>query len=525
MFCQKCGNQIENNAQFCIKCGTKVFIQPTVAEPPKQPVEPIIAEPETTEKSKSKKKKTGKAVLICLLVFLFIAALGVGAYFMFLYTSPSKEIVQTIEAGDFATAAELYDANIADSAVDTQDIERAIEDKLTAIQQQYTDLTTDYTTAVTQINAILRFSNENIQQKAQTALAYVEALNASRTAFDTAKQFAQLGNYPSAIENYRLVIDTDENFDAAQAEIVNMINLYKQVIMATAQTCVENNDFLTAVQTLIKAQDITGNDTEIAQKITVYKEQFILQTLEQAESLAGEKEYVQALELLTQAQNTFADIRLEDMLKKYEGHYIDSVLAQADALIADMKYDDAKALLNESLNTVSDKTKLTEKLNSVDSYRPVALSSVHLIDSRRYKWANETLTDSFGNTYDTYYMLDGFGSGGTYAVYNLIKEYTTFSGTIVACSNTASDAKFVVRIYVDDVLQYTSVQFGKTTGKLDFNIDTTSGTKLKIVAELINGKSYYSGYNSALVNCTLTKDPSVVTLEPATDITQLAEGE
>ena len=45
----------------------------------------------------------------------------------------------------------------------------------------------------------------------------------------------------------------------------------------------------------------------------------------------------------------------------------------------------------------------------------------------------------------------------------------------------------LIQIYVDDVLKYTSPQFGKTSGRIDFKVDVTGGQKLTIKAGLASG--------------------------------------
>ncbi len=129
---------------------------------------------------------------------------------------------------------------------------------------------------------------------------------------------------------------------------------------------------------------------------------------------------------------------------------------------------------------------------------PVNLGALHIIQSHRSDWRNKSITDSFGNTYtDGYYYYDA-PYYNPYSIHNLRKECSTFSGSIVASQDMGGSA--TLTIYVDDVLVYTSPNFSKTTGKIDFSVDVTGGQKLTIK---VDGNSY-SG-SLVLVNTQLTK--------------------
>ena len=45
MFCNKCGNQLEDNAVFCAKCGNRVDGAPAPAQKPARPVAPKVTKP------------------------------------------------------------------------------------------------------------------------------------------------------------------------------------------------------------------------------------------------------------------------------------------------------------------------------------------------------------------------------------------------------------------------------------------------------------------------------------------------
>ena len=134
----------------------------------------------------------------------------------------------------------------------------------------------------------------------------------------------------------------------------------------------------------------------------------------------------------------------------------------------------------------------------------VALNDLVLIDSGGDRsnaslYAPGSFTDSFGNVYDGNYFFDA--SLNPYAVFGLDKGYSTFSGSIVAGSDTGSGASMTIEFYADDKLIFTKTGYTKVTGKIDFSVDVSGATKLTIKASNQGDFSY--GW-IRLVNATLS---------------------
>ena len=81
MFCSSCGTQVDNNAQFCLKCGTKFVQMPTSAEtsvpPPLPPSQTPVAAPMPA--SGIPAKASGRAVTALVLGILGLTCCGIMA--------------------------------------------------------------------------------------------------------------------------------------------------------------------------------------------------------------------------------------------------------------------------------------------------------------------------------------------------------------------------------------------------------------------------------------------------------------
>ncbi len=122
-----------------------------------------------------------------------------------------------------------------------------------------------------------------------------------------------------------------------------------------------------------------------------------------------------------------------------------------------------------------------------DSLPSVNLGALHVIDSYKSDWSNNSITDSFGDTYTGGRYRYDVGYSNPFSTHNLRKEYAIFSGSIVCAQYMKGSA--TLTIYVDGIEVYRSPQFSKTTGKIDFSVDVTGGQQLTIKVE--GGSGYY----------------------------------
>lgn len=138
---------------------------------------------------------------------------------------------------------------------------------------------------------------------------------------------------------------------------------------------------------------------------------------------------------------------------------------------------------------------------------PVGLNKLHVIDCKsdyvsRYAYKNETVKDSFGNTYDEYYYFPAWPN--MYAIYNLNYEYTMLKLEIVALDSMDSNAVATIEIYVDGVLKFSKDGFTRTTGKIPVKINVKNAEKLEIRVKQTS-KAGDPNARVAIVNTQLTK--------------------
>lgn len=122
-----------------------------------------------------------------------------------------------------------------------------------------------------------------------------------------------------------------------------------------------------------------------------------------------------------------------------------------------------------------------------------SLSVPHVIDSNKYSYSENLMQDSYGFFHDGSHYLDA--SQNAIVLYNLNREYSTLSYSIVTSPQTGSGASMSVKVLFDGVEQPSLFCSGitKQTEKINFSsIDISNVETLKI--ETTNEGEYSCGW-------------------------------
>ena len=494
MFCKNCGNELKNNDIFCSNCGTnnaptndEQMVQP-VATPVMQnynqaPPKPVQTQPVTQSQQQNQyfeaqnytaqqqnkpiannvnqnvsdnkpKKKKGKKGLLIVIILLVVVLAGGGVFGYIMLKdnfNPSNKVMEALDSGDYDAALEYYQEldEVSDSLVTD------LNSRLDKVYEDYKNNTIDYATATLEVTTISNMNIKDVSEKLSTVYSKIEELNSSRTAFDTAKLFDADGNYAEAIKQYKLVSEEDSNYETAKTNLSTAINNYRTKALNEATTYANNKDYENALKTLNSALTVLENDADITKQITVYS-----------------------------------------------STYENECLTKADALLAEKKYDEAQTFLSNASGVLPNSTAISDKLNSIDGLRPVALKDLVLIDSDRYEYKSELFTDSFGYSYDGNHHFEPYSKKfPSYAVFNLNKSYSVLNCSLVAETEMDSNCVITVGIYVDEKLVKTITNFKKTTEKTDITVNVANATKLEF---RISADEGYDG-DVSLVDAVVSK--------------------
>ena len=160
-------------------------------------------------------KSGGAGVVIAIIILvLILAGAGVGAY-LFL-NSPYNKIKKAIAENDITTVCELYSELNNDEQKEY--VGNSMWNYVVDLESQYQDEKIDYDTAMADIKAINKSVLKN-DKELKALIEDMDALNGSRTAYDTAEKAFKKGDYEKAYDNYALVIKDDSNYKKAQKQM------------------------------------------------------------------------------------------------------------------------------------------------------------------------------------------------------------------------------------------------------------------------------------------------------------------
>lgn len=297
-----------------------------------------------------------------------------------------------------------------------------------------------------------------------------------------------LATYPKSAE---LQDKSDEYTEALNAQV-------KVETLDEAKTLADSGDYVSAIALIKNAQETQDDDVDYQTALKTYSTAYKTEVIASADTLAANGDCIGALEAVETASAVIGDdTELSAKATEYENAYVEEVCAEADALVSNDKHDEATTLLNNALTIVKDNGKLKNKLTSVDAQRPKPLVDIlQPYQSNDYEsFANGVSVVMGGIKRYNGFTLDVYGwNGQSCAIYNLNKEYTKLTGMTGYVDGRTGDGKtWDVNIYADDRLVYTCTV---SPGDLpqEFSIDVTGVTKLEFRAGSTNGFSGYIGF-------------------------------
>lgn len=178
------------------------------------------AKKEKKKKEKSEKSGGAGVVIAIIILVLILAGAGVGAY-LFL-NSPYNKIKKAIAENDITTVCELYSELNNDEQKEY--VGNSMWNYVVDLESQYQDEKIDYDTAMADIKAINKSVLKN-DKELKALIEDMDALNDSRTAYDTAEKAFKKGDYEKAYDNYALVIKDDSNYKKAQKQMEECLAL------------------------------------------------------------------------------------------------------------------------------------------------------------------------------------------------------------------------------------------------------------------------------------------------------------
>lgn len=395
------------------------------------------------------------------------------------FNAPMQKLTRALDANDYTTVTQLL------PQLSEEELRGVAEDMKTyaaAVIDRYNSGETDYTSAYELLDRLRRlFPDSGLDNDVKR----IEALKASKDAFNEAQYLEESGEAAGAVSRYSAVIADDTNYEAAQKQIEAVRAAYKEQVLEEAQALADSKDYRGAEALLLNSSDVLGDDADITAKLEELKkaelDDYVGSLLKTAQGFADEGDYAGAIQLLEDA--TKEDERFTKQIEAYKSQYKEAVLKEAAGYAESSDFEAAVAALEKSQELLSDDADIAAKIEEYEAMYPVLLTD--LSPSGGMDCATGwTASDASGNSY---------GSGLSFALYPVIQktveteyepggQYRRLSGTWVIEGDSADDFSAAVRVYVDGALQYevTGLTRGDSPAEMNLIIDGAETVRIEV---------------------------------------------
>lgn len=446
-----------------------------------RPAQPDIAGP---PKKKSKMSKGKKATLAVLAVVL-VLAIGAAALLANWYFSPEEKLLRALDEEDYDAALEIYGEEL--EGEKSEALTDKMTERLARVREDFTSGALDYSSAKTELAAIRRLYIPDIMILLSEAEDYVDSLNDSRTAFNTAESMLAAKNYSGAMEQYALVLETDENYETALAHRKEAAEAYCEEMLSKAEAYAAENLYSDAISVLHSALAFLPDDARLTEALRINEDaatkQEKAEVLKAAEDYAKNADYENAMKTIAGTANYADDPQLKAAYQKYCGEYAAAVTVEADGLIAQKDFNGAISLLEKALAVLPDNTALSEKLQKAEESKPVSIVTLTEINQSGWgNWNDGNPIDPFGNDYSSVnnYHIEKVYGAKDFIEYRLYGEYGTITGTIAPYTDMEEGNAGYVQIFADEELVYTSPEIRRKTDAFAFSVDIGNADYIKI---------------------------------------------
>ncbi|MDR1616762.1 MAG: protein kinase [Syntrophomonadaceae bacterium] len=337
------------------------------------PIEAIPA----AQKRPKKKFSRAKAILITSAAVIVLAAVGAGVYWIKDMTDPSKEVIKLLTEGDYNGALSVYENKMDNSP--TSALEKNMRSRLDTIKTEFTNKSIEYSVVSMELNTIKKLNISALDKEIVDLNTYINDINGSRTAFNTANSLYDKKDYVGAMTQYQSVIPTDPDFEAAKTGYANSVSVYRKDILAEAAEAAAGDDYNKADAAIEKGLLVLADDPELTEQRNIYKSQAEMYAAEQtaeyksdilssAEEKAKTGDYDGAIAILSRALSRLPnDTDIHNKIEEYTKQKQEAI--KQNALVSAQKDADAgdykKAIdtLNAALRDVPNDSELTEKLS------------------------------------------------------------------------------------------------------------------------------------------------------------------
>lgn len=440
--------------------------------------------PKKEKKPKGKKKRAALAVVVGVVLIAF----GITAVFFFSkLMDPVSKFQEAVSGNDFIKAAQLYQDKLRSGSGDQLAEAAAFAlDYAKEAKESYIRGEAEYEAVLSQLQEMGKIGILS-KDELDPIMEELNEMRVSRAAYENAQSEIKAGNYKDAIDNLHKVIQADLKYTEAQKELATAIKGYKDALFASLSVFHADKQYKEAIAALKEGLLVVPDDADIQAKIADYEKKIrdelslaIDEIIRDAKSGAYESsDYASALTDLRAAQKQYPNREeIKDAIREMEESYVAKELGEAEKLANESRYEEAVNLLGEALKLTPDQNSIKEAIKNYKAKYPMLLQQMvyftgsnltndgQEMDNLQNMQTNIVAVDDYYGNFDNSYKLNGKYKRMTGCLYQPFEE-------------RSSRYKKVLAIYGDGRLLFSS-EMGAGIEPANFDLDLAGVELLEI---------------------------------------------
>jgi len=254
-----------------------------------------------------------------------------------------------------------------------------------------------------------------------------------------------LVTYPKSAD---LQDKADEYTEALNAQI-------KEKTLRESETFANSGDYVSAIALIKNAQETQGDNAEYQNAFKVYSSAYKSEVIESSDVLAGKGDYIGALQTVGTAIAVIGDdADLSAKSTEYENSYVSGIIEQVDGLLLVGEFDSAETLVNEAKKQFPKNEQLIAVTEKINNARPVYLLSEVEPYYAPFYYNDKGVISMGGQNYTHGFTCMGYGDSpvGNQTYFNLDGKYSLISFTAGIVNDRERTVGF--SFYADGELVY-----------------------------------------------------------------------
>lgn len=305
-----------------------------------------------SNKNGAEKKKKFKIVPILLGLAVLGGAAGFGAFTI--VNHPVNKIEKMVTDGNYKDAVALYNEKISGDEKNQEKVDEMMFGCIDTLMETYKNDNGMHDEVTRDLTAFASIENDAMSERAEEYLAKIQLNEEANEIYLEAEESYEAGDYLTAMALYKNISEEAQVYgDASEKYVLCRENLLAGV--ANPQTAEDYMAYMSLVDSylvLVSDEEFIAYKNKLVDEYAVLVENTVRDTvLKNAEDAFLQGAYSNVFTILEQGLEELpGDLVLEEKAKEYQSMYVDVIKNQVEELVSNKNYSQALTVLSTALS-------------------------------------------------------------------------------------------------------------------------------------------------------------------------------